>query len=67
MQRLSTLKFCLSLSLSLLSLLSLSLSLSLPPSLSVYVLSPNAADTENNFNEDDGWEFVTLADQVILT
>lgn len=23
------------------------------------------ADTENNLSEDDGWEFVTLADQVI--
>ena len=53
-----------------LSLPPLSPSPSLPPSslpLSVYVLSQNAADTENNFNEDDGWEFVTLADQVILT
>ena len=26
-----------------------------------------AADTENNLKEDDGWEFVTLADQVTLT
>ena len=25
------------------------------------------ADTENNLSEDDGWEFVTLADQVIVT
>ena len=52
-----------------LSLPHLSLSLLFPPPLpvSVYVLSQNTADTENNFNEDDGWEFVTLADQVILT
>jgi hypothetical protein len=27
-------------------------------------LSVVAEEAEQNFNEDDGWEFVTLADQV---
>ena len=26
-----------------------------------------ADEAEHNFSEDDGWEFVTLADQVIIT
>ena len=29
--------------------------------------SPPAEEAEQNFSEDDGWEFVTLADQVIVT
>ena len=37
-------------------------------SLHVILLHFHAADeAEQNFSEDDGWEFVTLADQVTVT
>lgn len=37
----------------------------------VIIINPNAllltaADAEQNYSEDDGWEFITLADQVYI-
>ena len=33
----------------------------------VFSLTTLTDESEHNFNEEDGWEFVTLADQVTVT